>query len=72
MEQFTQLIGTLGFPIACCIMMFLDNVKQRAQNTEQLRQYSEQLAMQLSVINELKNAICELTAYIKGKGGDAL
>lgn len=39
----TQLIGSLGFPIACCIALFWQNAKQSEKHDEELRKITEAL-----------------------------
>jgi len=34
MEEFIQLIGNVGFPIACCVYMMVHNTKIVKENTE--------------------------------------
>lgn len=40
-NTFTQLIGTLGFPIACVIAMFWLQVKEREQHKADSEKWSE-------------------------------
>lgn len=39
----TQLIGSLGFPIVCCIALFWQNAKQSEKHDEELRKITEAL-----------------------------
>jgi hypothetical protein len=34
-QTLAQLIGSLGFPIACCVYMFFSQAKEREQNAAQ-------------------------------------
>ena len=55
----TQLIGSLGFPIAACIALFWQNAKQSEKHAEELRQITEAL-------NNNTIALTELSAKIGG------
>lgn len=59
-NQITTLIGTLGFPICACIALFW-----RLEVEQNL--HREEAAKLTEVINDLKQAITELSAYIKVK-----
>lgn len=43
MGAFTQLIGTLGFPIACVIAMFFMWNKEREDHKEEMKKMTEAL-----------------------------
>ena len=55
----TQMIGSLGFPIAACIALFWQNAKQSEKHAEELRQITEAL-------NNNTVALTELSAKIGG------
>lgn len=55
----TQLIGSLGFPIAACIALFWQNSKMAERHSEELKQITEAL-------NNNTLAITELSAKIGG------
>ena len=55
----TQIIGSLGFPIAACIALFWQNAKQSEKHAEELRQITEAL-------NNNTVALTELSAKIGG------
>ena len=55
----TQLIGSLGFPIAACVALFWQNAKQSEKHAEELRQITEAL-------NNNTIALTELSAKIGG------
>lgn len=42
-QDITQLIGSLGFPIVCCGVMFWQNSKQSHQHKEEAKGFSEAL-----------------------------
>ena len=45
-EVITKLIGSVGFPIACCIIMFIQNSKLRDtlnENTQVLKDLSNEI-----------------------------
>lgn len=42
-QDITQLIGSLGFPIVCCGVMFWQNLKQSQQHKEESKGFSEAL-----------------------------
>lgn len=50
----SNVIGTLGFPIAACIYMAYVNSKQTEAHKEEMSKMTE-------AVNELKNAISSLT-----------
>jgi hypothetical protein len=58
----TSLIGSLGFPIACCIALFY------MLKTEQDRHKEETDSLKES-INELKQILTELYTYLKTVNG---
>lgn len=53
------LIGSLGFPIVACVALFRYMAAQRDQHAEESREMRE-------AINQLRIAVTELTAYMKG------
>ena len=57
-----SLVGTLGFPIVMCGVLFWYMIKQNEQHSTESREMRD-------AINELKLAIVELTDRLRG-GGD--
>lgn len=57
--SWTQIIGSLGFPIAACIALFWQNAKQSEKHAEELKQITEAL-------NNNTLAITELSAKLGG------
>lgn len=55
----TQIIGTLGFPIAACIALFWQNNKMNEKHEEEIKKITEAL-------NNNTIALTELTAKIGG------
>lgn len=64
MQTIVTLIGTLGFPIVMCLMMFNSMDKQNQRMDEQTKQTTE-------AINKLERAIVVLTERLTGGGIDA-
>lgn len=60
MQEIISLIGTVGFPIVMCLLMFNQAEKQNQRYDEQTKQTTEAL-------NELKQAILILTERLSGK-----
>ena len=54
----TQLIGSLGFPIACCIALFWQNQKMSEKHDEELKSITE-------AINNNTLALTELATMLK-------
>lgn len=55
----TQIIGTLGFPIAACVALFWQNNKMNEKHEEEIKKITEAL-------NNNTIALTELTAKIGG------
>lgn len=56
----TQLIGSLGFPIAACVAMFWQNTKLEKQHQEEMKAINSVIAdMQIALTNNT-NAINNL------------
>lgn len=55
----TQLIGSLGFPIAACIALFWQNAKQSEQHAAEMQAITE-------AVNNNTVAITELSAKLGG------
>lgn len=55
----TQIIGSLGFPIAACIALFYQNSKMNEKHEEELKRITEAL-------NNNTVALTELSAKIGG------
>lgn len=60
-STFTQLIGTLGFPIVMCLMLYYRMDKQDEQHREEMSKLSESL-------NNNTIAITNLTAKLEQTG----
>lgn len=53
-QNIVTAIGSLGFPIVACCVMFMQNEKQQTRHAEETALFTE-------AINELKVAITSLT-----------
>lgn len=61
-QDITTIIGTLGFPIAACIALFW--------KLEQEQEFHKTEVQELTgAINEMRNVMTELAAYIKTMSG---
>lgn len=61
-QEITTIIGTLGFPIAACIALFW--------KLEQEQDLHKTEVMELTAaINDMRNVMTELAAYIKTMSG---
>lgn len=58
-ETIMDAVGTIAFPCVICIMLLTDRQKT-AETT------NAALSAMTAAISELKTAVAELTAYIKG------
>lgn len=59
MAQITQLIGSLGFPIACCIYLFWHNQKVEDAHKEEMAKMTEALnnnTIALTTLSERLNS----------------
>lgn len=76
MENYVQLIGTLGFPIVACISMALYVKEQTKNNREDVKelnaQHSQEMATFKDEIKEALNnntiALTKLCEKLDGKG----
>ena len=58
-EMITDAVGTIAFPAVICVMLLFDRQKT-AETT------NAAMSAMTTAIAELKTAVTELTAYIKG------
>lgn len=58
-EMIMDAVGTIAFPAVICVMLLFD--RQKAAETT-----NAAMAAMTAAIAELKTAVTELTAYIKG------
>jgi len=61
-QTITTIIGTLGFPIAACIALFWKLEQEQEIHKQEVDKLAE-------VINDMKNVMTELSAYIKTMSG---
>lgn len=59
LEMIMNAVGTVAFPAVICVMLLFD----RQKTTETT---NAALSAMTAAISELKTAVAELTAYIKG------
>ena len=52
-QTITTLIGSLGFPIVCCIVMFLQLNKTSEMHKEEIDKLSEAVNNNTNVVNQL-------------------
>lgn len=57
METIIQLIQTVGFPIACAVALFWQNMKLQEQHKEEMAKVTDVLKNNTVAIIELKNSI---------------
>lgn len=57
-----QLIGSLGFPVAMCIIMFLFLQKTEEKHSEEIKQITEALHQNTIALTELK----DILNFLKG------
>ena len=57
MEQIIQLIQSVGFPIACAIALFWQNIKMQEQHKEEMLKVTDALKNNTVAIIELKNSL---------------
>ena len=55
----TQLIGSLGFPIAACVALFWQNSKMAERHSEELKQITEALNNNTLALQKLIDKIGE-------------
>lgn len=58
-EMIMDAVGTIAFPAVICVLLLFDRQKT-AESTNAV------LSAMTAAISELKTAVAELTAYIKG------
>lgn len=57
MEQITTLISNLGFPIAVCIFLFYNNMRQDEKHSEEISKLSEVIANNTLILKELSERL---------------
>lgn len=57
MDEVIQIIQTLGFPIACVIALFWQNIKLHAQHKEEADKMTQALNNNTLVLTEIKDKI---------------
>lgn len=57
METFVQLISNVGFPIACCVAMFMLMKKQGEQHKEEMEHLKDALDNNTAALAELSKKI---------------
>jgi len=62
-QTFMQVISTVGFPIACCIIMFWYLQKEQESHKEEMKTVTEALNKNTVVLTELKDLISMMTGY---------
>lgn len=60
MDKFFDFIQNVGFPIACCAFLIYDSVQREKAQEKLLKEMKESIEC-------MKDAIQELTFYIKGE-----
>lgn len=61
-QDITTIIGTLGFPIAACIALFWKLEQEQELHKTEVQELT-------GAINEMRNVMTELAAYIKTMSG---
>lgn len=61
-QDITTIIGTLGFPIAACIALFWKLEQEQELHKTEVQELT-------GAINEMRNVMTELSAYIKTMSG---
>lgn len=56
-QYLVSLIGSIGFPIVCCIMMWYQMLKQQNQHKEEMTQLKDVLAKNTEAINKLTDRL---------------
>jgi len=62
-QTFMQAISTVGFPIACCIIMFWYLQKEQEAHKAEMQTVTEALNKNTLVLTELKDLISMMTGY---------
>ena len=62
-QTFMQAISTVGFPIACCIIMFWYLQKEQESHKAEMQTVTEALNKNTLVLTELKDLISMMTGY---------
>lgn len=53
LEAIQSFISTCGFPIACCIFLVYQNMRQEKAHKEQISELKEAIELQTKAINEI-------------------
>lgn len=56
-QVITSLIGSLGFPIVCCVALFIQLQKSGERHKEEIAKLSEAINNNTSVMTELINKL---------------
>ena len=62
-QTFMQAISTVGFPIACCMIMFWYLQKEQESHKAEMQTVTEALNKNTIVLTELKDLISMMTGY---------
>lgn len=57
LQLIISLIGSVGFPIVCCIMMWYQMLKQQNQHREEMSELKEVLVKNTEAINRLSEKL---------------
>lgn len=57
MNDFIQIITDVGFPIACCVFLYIQMNKQSEQHHEEINLLSEAINNNTAAINQLREKI---------------
>lgn len=57
MNEFAQIVSTIGFPIACCIFLLYQNAKQDNYHREEQEKLRQTLEKNTESINHLSELI---------------
>ena len=63
----SNLISSVGFPIAICIYLLYQNAKQDEFNRKAQENIEKAIDNNTKTINKLQDAINKLTNYVKGE-----
>lgn len=70
MNEFVQIINSVGFPIAACVALYIQMNKQNEQLSEIMEKHTKEQRELVNKFNEAINnntrAIVELTTIVKG------
>lgn len=57
----TQLIGSIGFPIVCCMIMFKQSNEENKRHDEETKGFMEAINNNTLVITQLKDKLEEIS-----------